>query len=390
MKIIEIKTTPLLVPYSKPYYWAQGVIDGASVVLVEVRTDSGVVGYGESIGSPSPEAVEAYLKHAARLCCGRSPFDNAKLMAEVYHALFQAAGTGSAPRFSGQILSGLEMALWDIAGKVTGRAVHELLGGSVREEVQYFGFAQGEDPEEVAADARQLAHAGFEVIYFKVGRGDALDLETVSAVRAAIGPKKRLRVDPNEHWSPLHASRMIRELLPFDVEAIEQPTNCESVAALAFVRRNSPIAISADQSVFTPFDAYEVCRNRAADLIVVGLHETGGLLRLSKVAHIAEAAGVNICLHGLYETGITTCAANQVAATIPNLDDANQHMTRFLSWDIIKQPDLTPKEGRLPVLKGPGLGFEIDWSGVDRAKRAFHDRAAERLNMTGQAIRQPA
>jgi hypothetical protein len=126
----------------------------------------------------------------------------------------------------------------------------------------------------------------------------------------------------------------------------------------------------------TSYADYDVCRQQAADLIVIGLHETGGLLRLSKVAHIAEAAGINICLHGLYETGITTCASNQIAATIPNLDDANQHMTRFLAWDIVKSPDLAPRAGRLPVLNGPGLGFEIDRDGVARAKLAYAARQA--------------
>jgi L-alanine-DL-glutamate epimerase-like enolase superfamily enzyme len=379
MRITDIRTTPLLIPYSKPYYWAQGVIDGACVILVEVHTDSGTVGYGESVGSPSPTAIESYLKHAARLCVGRDPFSNVRLMAEANHALFEAFGTCSSPRLSGQVLCGLEVALWDVVGKATGRPAHELLGGAVRNEICYFGFAQGEDASEVAADARTLAQDGFEVIYLKVGRGDGLDLETVAAVRKAIGPRKRLRVDPNEHWTPAHASRMIRELVPFNVEVVEQPTHSESIAALAQVRASSPISISADQSVFTHFDAFEVCRQRAADLIVIGPHETRGLLGLSKVAHIAEAAGINVCIHGLYESGITTCASNQIAATIPNLDDANQHMTRFLAWDIVQAPDLRPRNGRLPVLKGPGLGFEIDWTGVERAKECFAERAAALL-----------
>jgi len=377
MKIIDIKTTPLLVPYTKPYYWAQGTIDAASIVLIEVHTDGGVVGFGETIGSPTPEGIQCYLKEAARICIGRDPFENARLMSEAYHALFQALGTCSSPRFAGQVLAGLEMALWDVMGKASGRAAHELLGGAVRDEVSYFGFAQGEDAAEVAADAGRLALEGYEVIYFKVGRGDALDLASVAAVRAAIGPKKRLRVDPNEHWPADHAARMLRELAALNVEMVEQPTPSESISALAQVRSRSPIAVSADQSVFTPPDAFDVCRQQAADMIVIGLHETGGLGRLAKVAHVAEAAGINVCLHGLYETGITTCAANQVAATIPNLDDANQHMTRFLAWDIVKTPDLTPRGGRLPVLKGPGLGFEIDWPAVERAKALFAQRQAD-------------
>jgi len=377
LKITEVRTRPLLVPYTSPYHWAQGVIDGAMVILVEVETDEGFTGYGESIGTPSAEGIQSFINLAGAICVGRSPFENAQLMAEAYHALFQALGTCSSPRFGGQVLAGLEMALWDLAGKATGLAAHELMGGAVRDEIQYFGFAQGETAAQIAAEAKTLAESGCEVIYFKVGRGDALDIAIARQVRAAIGPHKRMRMDPNEHWSPVHAARMIRKMCDFDVEFIEQPTNCESVAALAQVHANSPVAIAADQLVFTPYDAYNVCRENAADLIVLGLHETGGLLRFSKVAHIAEAAGIDICIHGLYETGITTCAANQVAATLPNLDDGNQYMNHFLEWDIVKSPDLCLQNGRLPVLKGPGLGFELDWDAISKASELYNQQLAE-------------
>jgi L-alanine-DL-glutamate epimerase-like enolase superfamily enzyme len=371
LKISKIVTTPLLVPYKKPYHWAQGVIHGAAVILVEVHTDNGLVGYGESVATPSAEAIQCYIKLAGDICLGQSPFDNARLIASAYHGLFQALGTCSAPRFGGQVLAGLEMALWDVCGKANGLAAYELLGGAVRDQIQYFGFAQGESAAEIAADAAEIAASGCEVIYVKVGRGDALDLDIVQQVRKAIGPHKRLRVDPNENWNPVRAARMIRKITQYDVEFVEQPTHSESITALAQVRANSPVAIAADQLVFTPQDAFDVCREKAADLIVLGLHETGGLLRFSKVAHIAEAAGIDICLHGLYETGITTCAANQIGATIPNLDDGNQYMNHFLCWDIVKSPDLKLVNGKLPVLKGPGLGFELNWDNVERAAALF-------------------
>jgi muconate cycloisomerase len=163
---------------------------------------------------------------------------------------------------------------------------------------------------------------------------------------------------------------MLRKMAEFDIDMVEQPTNAESISALAQVRARSPIAIAADQLVFTPQDAYNVCREKAADLIVLGLHETGGIARFRKCAHIAEAAGIDICLHGLYETGITTAAANQVGATLPNLDDGNQFMNHLLEWDIVKAPSLTLRNGRLPVLGGPGFGIELDPDAVARAAGA--------------------
>jgi L-alanine-DL-glutamate epimerase-like enolase superfamily enzyme len=369
LKITGIETKALRIPYKVPFHWAQGVIEAAEVVLVTIHTDEGVTGYGESMSSASATAVQAFFREAAELCIGHSPFEITSLLRRTYQHLFAARGNCSDPRFGALILSGLDMALWDVAGKATGRAVHELLGGAVRERIQYFGFPQGDTAEELARDAKEWADSGCEVIYVKIGRGEALDLSIAAQVRTAIGAK-RLRLDANEAWDLLTARRMITELAAFDVEFIEQPTRSDSLSALEQVRASSSIAIAADQLVFTPEDVYEVCRRRAADLIVLGLHESGGIGRFCKAAAIAEAAGINVCLHGLYETGITTCASNQVGATVANLDDGNQFMNHLLVEDIICQPNLALHGGQLPVISGPGLGFELDWDAIGRAEEA--------------------
>jgi len=370
MKITGLVCTPLLVPNRVPYYWAHGIIMGATVVLVEVQTDEGISGYGECMGTPSAAAICNYLELAEKMIVGRDPFENARLLREVYHRFFQAHGNCSAPRYAGMLLAGLEMALWDVMGKSTGKAVHELLGGALHDEIGYFGFVQGETPEELSAHARILCEQGCEVIYAKVGRGDELDYQIVKSLRETIG-NRRLRIDPNEHWDPQTAVRMISKLSQFDIDFVEQPSHCESISALAQIHAVSPVAISADQAVFTPFDTYDVCREKAADIIVLGLHETGGIARFRQCAGIAEAAGLNICLHGLHETGITTCAINQAAATIPNIDDGNQYMNHLLSWDIINSPDLELRNGKLPVISGPGRGFSLNMEAVEKAKQGF-------------------
>ncbi|MCY4479087.1 MAG: mandelate racemase/muconate lactonizing enzyme family protein [Rhodospirillales bacterium] len=371
MKISEVVTTPLWIPYEQPFHWSQGVTHGAEVILVEVHTDGDVVGYGESIATPSAEAIRAHLSLAADFCIGRSPFENARLVGEAYHALFGRDEACRASKFAGKALAGLEMALWDAMGKAVDRPVHALMGGAVRDEVRYFGFPQGDTAEEIAAEAARLVALGHEVIYVECGRGDDLDAEIVARVRAAIGPDKRLRLDPSGGWHPVQASRMMRRLSRFDIEVVEQPIDAESVEALARVRAGSPVAIAADQGVIALGDAFDVCRLHAADLIVVGLHETGGLMRFCKVAHIAEAANVDVCVHGLHETGITTVAAIHAASVTPNLDDGNQYMNNFLAWDIVRMPDLTLQGGGLPVPCGPGLGFELDWNAVRKAADAW-------------------
>jgi L-alanine-DL-glutamate epimerase-like enolase superfamily enzyme len=95
------------------------------------------------------------------------------------------------------------------------------------------------------------------------------------------------------------------------------------------------------------------------------------MARFNKLAYIAETAGINICLYGLYETGVITCAANQVGSTISHLDDDKQYMNHFLSWDIIKSPNLTLLDEKLSVLKDPGLRIEIDLSVVKEGARFY-------------------
>jgi muconate cycloisomerase len=376
-KVTSIGFRPLRLEYKQPFHWAQGVITAAEVILVEIHTDDGLTGYGECMSAPSAPSLVAALQEASTLIVGKDPGRISELMHRCYQRLFMAQGNCSAPRFGAIVLAGLEMALWDLLGKATGRAVHELLGGAVRERIEYFGFPQGETPEELAKDAAYWAKAGCNVIYVKIGRNDQLDLEIAARVREAIGTR-RLRLDANESWDVLTAHRMIRQLERFDVEFVEQPTRCDSPSALASVKRRSPVALAADQRVFTPEDVFEVCRDSAADLIVLGLHETGGIGRFCQAAAVASAAGLNVCLHGLYETGITTCAANQVAAVIPNLDDGNQYMNHLLVEDIILKPDLRLSDGSLPVLAGPGLGFELNFDAVACAEDAFRAEAASR------------
>jgi muconate cycloisomerase len=190
-------------------------------------------------------------------------------------------------------------------------------------------------------------------------------------VRKAL-PDIRLRLDSNEAWDMLNARVMFEALGPCNIEFIEQPLPARAgCQALAELRGLVDIPIAADQTVYGPEDVLDICRTRAADVIVLGLHETCGVVRFRKAAAVAEAAGINICIHGVFETGITTSASNQVAASIGNIDDGNQIMCQLLIEDIVARPSLRPVNGTLPVSTLPGLGFELDRDAVGRAKEAY-------------------
>ena len=367
MKIAAIKLRPLALAFQEPYHWAGRVDLGAANLLVEVQTDEGVTGYGETTANRPAEGVVQMLEGVAPLFIGQSPFDIERL----FHQARFLGGFNHMPRFANLTLAGLEMALWDIIGKATGCPAYQLFGGAYHAAVDYFGFVQGDTAGQLARHAQQLVTAGYSVFYLKVGRGEERDLENVAAVREVIGERK-LRLDANEAWDPRTAIYMINRLGQFRPEFVEQPTPAGSIPALRQVKEAVGVAIAADQSVFSLHDVYEVCRQQAADLIVLSCHETGGLLAFKKAAAVAQAAGIAICLHGQSVTGMTDCAQHMLALTIPNLADGNQIMHQLLVEDILTAPDLTPQHGKLGIPSGrPGLGFELDWDAVERAAERY-------------------
>jgi L-alanine-DL-glutamate epimerase-like enolase superfamily enzyme len=371
IRITGLRLTPLFLAFKEPYHWAGRVDHGSAVVLVEVETDAGITGSGDSTASLAAEGTVAALRAVEPLFLGQPVHDVTRLCHEARHL----GSFNHTPWHADFVLAGFEMALWYVIGKAAGQPVHRLLGGAVRDEVDYFGFVQGDSTEELVKDAGALAAAGYGVIYLKVGRGDAADVANTAAVREAIG-RRRLRLDPNCAWSIPDAIRMIHRLEPFDVDWVEQPTSLLSISAMRQVREAVNVPIAADQAVFTPADVYDICRQRAADAIVLSPHEAGGLLAFGWAAAIAEAAGVPVCLHGQGVSGLTDAAQHHLGLCTANLTEGNQIMHQLLREDIVAAPDLTPVNGKIGVLDAAGLGVELDCDAVARAAERYSKGAA--------------
>jgi len=376
MKIKDIRLTRLFSEFKTPYVWAMGKNLGQTTILIEVETDAGVVGYGETAPTmTSPEAIHTLLLTAKTVLLGQSVTQILDLLKQLFTQSFgHHNASQSHPRLGNIAFAGVELALWDALGKTVGLPVHALLGGKIHDTVSFMGFVQGDSTEEVAEHAYQLAQDGFEVIYLKAGHTNEKDIANVEAVRNVIG-NKRLRIDPNEAWDLMEAQVMINKLARFDLEMVEQPVSAISgVPALKALKQSCSVPIAADQSVFTPEEAHTMCASGAVSLLTVGLHETGGILGFRRVAAIAQVFDINVCLHGVWETGITTCASIQAASGVSNMDDGNQIMWQLLQEDIVESPDLTPDAGKISVMSGPGLGFSLNKDAVARAAEAYSNK----------------
>jgi L-alanine-DL-glutamate epimerase-like enolase superfamily enzyme len=297
----------------------------------------------------------------ARQLVGRSPSD----MEAILRSIWTEGRWKMWPHFTQLVFAGMEVACWDAYARALGVPTRALFGGAVQDELDYFAFLQGDDPDTLAAHARELAD--HEVIYLKVGRGADRDDACVAAVRDAVGPGKLLRIDPNEAWDAATAVDRIRRLELYDLDWVEQPTPAGDVNGLAHVRRSVNVKIAADQAVFTTGQLLHVLEKEAADVVVQGSHDAGGLLRFRQQAFVCEAFGLRVNRHAFMESEISFYANAQVAATIPNLTLGNQQMHQLLAERLTLGDPPAIAAGKYRLNDAPGHGFELDHDAVARA-----------------------
>ncbi|WP_216210796.1 mandelate racemase/muconate lactonizing enzyme family protein [Amycolatopsis aidingensis] len=383
MRITNIRATPVAVPYRRDEVWAFGRRRGQVSVLIEVETDEGVTGLGEAAAYPSAEIVLAVLRGLEPMVLGADPLRIERLVRGI-----ELVGTWHHVKATSPAIAAVEMACWDILGKLCGQPLVNLLGGRFADRVEFFYYVAAGPPEQVAEEAARAVSAGFGTCYLKVGADDpAVDLERVAALRAGAGDSALLRVDANEAWSPGAAVRMIRRLEAYDLELVEQPVSGRNLAELAYVRGRVGVPILANEASWTRYDQLAVLNAGGADVLSVDNQMDGGLLNLKRSAGLCEAAGLPVVKHSLGELGVALAAAVHAIAATPNFRYANQGYAALLADDVTAGFGATEStvDGKVTVPEGPGLGVRLDpervakYAELFRAEGtefAFHDPAA--------------
>jgi galactonate dehydratase len=354
-------------------------LGGRYFVFVQLVTDNGVVGLGELYpGSFHPRVVERMLEDVyERHVAGTDPFRIEELWRRVY-----ARGYTARPDLSLLgVLSGIEMACWDIVGKEVGRPVYELLGGRVHERLRSYTYlyAEDDDPVDVYLDpalaaerAAAYAARGFTALKFDpAGAYSALDprqpsLEEldrceayVGAVREAVGTRCDLLLGTHGQFTPAGAIRLARRLERFDPLWFEEPVPPESPEQMALVARGTPIPVATGERLTTKHEFARVLAAGAAAILQPNLGRVGGLLEAKKIAGMAEAHYAQIAPH-LYNGPVIGAANVQLAACSPNF----LVLEGILDWggfhaEILRRP-IAWEEGYVLPPTEPGLGVELD------------------------------
>ncbi len=351
---------------------------GRYFIVVKLTTDTGVVGYGEIyVATVGPHTVAAMVTDIAdRLVIDADPHRIELLWRRIYSSGYSLRPD---PTLVG-IMSGIEMACWDIVGKDAGLPISDLLGGRVHDRLRTYTYLYPttdrpdvySDPAQAAAQALFEVERGFTAVKFDPagpytafdGHQPSLDdiersVAITRAIREAVGDRADLLFGTHGQFTASGAIRLARRLEEFDPLWFEEPTAPDQPDEMARVARQTTIPVATGERLTTITEFFALARHQAAAIWQPNLGRCGGILAAKKIAAIAEAAGCQIAPH-LYSGPILGAANIQLAATLPNLliiegiqDWSGLHadlLTRPIDW----------ADGYVTPSREPGLGTELN------------------------------
>ncbi|TAM27761.1 MAG: glucarate dehydratase [Rhodanobacter sp.] len=391
MKIREIKLTPIAFR-DPPLLNAVGVHEPWALrTIIEVHTDEGLSGLGETYGDAGHLAR---LHKMVPVLVGQDVYALNAIHALVAKTLGGAVG-GDRHGLTGQInligtidrvFSSFEVALLDIQGKAIGRPVSDLLGGTVRDRVPYSAylfykwaghpgeppdaFGEALDADGIVAQARSfIQQHGFTAIKLKGGVfAPEQEVAAVHALHKAF-PQHKLRIDPNTAWTVDTSLRVARELQGV-LEYLEDPT--PGIADMGKVAKRAGMPLATNMCVVS-FDHIEpAVRHGAIQVLLSDHHYWGGLTRSRQLAQICETFGIGLSMHSNSHLGISLTAMTHLAAATPNLDYAcDTHYPWNSADEVIEGGALKFVDGSLPVSTAPGLGVSLDYDALARAHERY-------------------
>jgi glucarate dehydratase len=363
LRITGVRATVVNVPFVAPIRWSGGANADWSRVIVEMTTDVGLTGLGETLGGSVTKAL--IDTEIAPMFIGENPFDVERMLSK---ATFVPLYYGKCGHCA---VAGLELACYDLMGKATGLPLCRLIGGRLREEIPFAAYVyhrnadrQGRHAvdtlDEVVARAEALVGAhGFGTIKYKGGVKSAEEeIAILEALRARF-PRLKLRYDPQAIYSPATAIRIGNAIEALDLEYYEDP--CWGNIAMARVRERVRIPLATNMCIIDLDSAAEGLTLGSADVILGDIFEWGGIGAMLKLKGVCETFQVNLNYHSSGELGIATAAYLHVAAATPALPHALDTHATELAGDVVKPGviGLTAR-GTMQVPDGPGLGVELD------------------------------
>lgn len=377
MRISDVRVTILQAPIPEEAQVRSGVGRKYSrtSTFVEVITDEGLVGLGSCLGNP-PLAIKAIVDEVvAPTLRGLDPFDIEGIWQRLYVGRIQRSvgsrGVGMA------VLSGIDIALWDIKGKALGVPIYQLLGGACRERVRaYASSIYWQAPEAAAAKAREFVGQGFSAMKLKVGADVHRDIDSLAAIREAVGSKVDIFVDANLCYTTKMAMDVLRHLERYNVFWFEEPIQFDDIEGHKKLTNATSVRIATGENMYTRFGFLDLITQRAADIVQPDISRAGGITESKKIASMAGAYGMLFAPHSFGDAVAQTAALHVNASTpeafIMEVDMTYNPLRTELGGSIVKAHD-----GFFELPNKPGLGVEL----TDDIREAYTYRGGNDLSL---------
>lgn len=330
-------------------------------VVVKVATDGGIVGWGESHHGRSPSAIAHIVQTTLRdLALGADPTDVIGLWNKIYKMQLRTHGLGAAVAMA---MSGIDMALWDIRGKITGWPLYRLLGGARRPVPAYAGgIALGyQEPASLVEEARGYVETGYRAVKLRVGDTPRRDLSRVHAVRKALGDDIVILVDANTGYT----LDDVRQVMPGFEEAgvtwLEEPFPPHDYRSYQSATALGRVPLAAGENHFTRFEFHRLIEDRAVGIIQPDLSKAGGVTESLRIAALASAWKLPIHPHTSM-TGLNMAATVHFLASIENSGyfEGDVSKANLFRDQMVDTRITVDKDGYFWPIDKPGLGVEMD------------------------------
>ena len=373
------KVTPWLISAPAPY------LDTADdnkeprqreYVFIEVSTDEGITGWGEITGTlpVANRSVCAALRHVSDLIEGDDP----RLIEMIWNKIFRSFTYMGSRGATTNIISAIDIALWDIRGKVLGLPISELFGGPVRDGVPIYCHPQnGSSIEEMVQHVKAIVETGQKALKldpfqphheeesngYLTGKLSAesenLGADRIAAIREAVGPDIEVMIDCHGRFDAPTAIRLAKALEPYNIWWFEEPVPVESTHALRQVRENVGVPICVGERLHTRWEFVPILENELADFIMPDVTWTGGISEIKKIATMAEAYYVPISPHDA-SGPVNVLAGAHAMASVPNHYRVETSRAKLNAYDEYIDHPLDIRGDKIYLSDRPGLGIELD------------------------------
>lgn len=332
-------------------------VENIGFTIVQLTTDQGVQGFGVTYNEVGGEATKELIESSiAQRIIGRSPFETE----EIWQDLFQYMRGVGRKGLSFCAMSAVDIALWDLKGKITGMPIFRMLGGNkTKIPVYASGGWTSYDDDELVAEMKEFVNRGYSMIKFKVGveGGNHLlrDVRRVAKVREAVGEQIGIMLDANNCWDAATGVRFANMVKDYNIMFLEEPTFADDIPGLKKYKRGTDLPLATGEHEYTKFGCRDLILNEAADIIQMDFTRAGGFTEAVKVAGMTQAWNLKFAPHAMENIHIHLISAAPNALFL-------ERLILFEELTCLTYKNCpVPKGGFMEIPELPGLGLELNW-----------------------------